>query len=260
MTLRLMEMKPSHKILIDMEGKKFNLTPYYQVPVLPTRGIGYPEGAKVFYRLYTMREAMEVSSMTKLYDTIRFTLEGIKTEGMPKEDLFVPDFLFVSLLRAGSSGTVTHLKVSTTCQNCGESFEDEVPIESVYVEDLEHVRKYVPIEGTDYKVILEVPRVGRLLEALEFGEKNPGLAEMANGAVPIVGIAEGEKETFLSVREVVDMMDELPQHVVLENQEYFSEGMTSAIVEVECPHCEYQNKVRVGSEDSLSLVKPFRKS
>lgn len=242
------------------EKGKFNLTPYYEVPALPTKGKAYPEGSRVFYRLYTMREAVEVQSMTKVYDLVRYALEGIKTEGMEKEDLFMADFLFVSLLRAGSSGAVTHFKVETTCVNCGEEMATEVPIESAYVDDLEELRRYVPIEGTNIQVVLEAQRVGRFLEAMSIQEREPGNEEIVYAAIPVVGVKQGNEEIGLSVSEAIELMSELPQYVVTENQEFFSSSAARAVVEAECPKCSFVNKVPITQEEGLALIKPFRKT
>lgn len=235
--------------------------PYYQVPVLPTGGKGYPEGSKVFYRLLTVREAIELANMTKAADSLRYALEGIKTEGIEKEDLFLADFLYVSLLRNGSSGTVTHFSVSGVCPHCGEEYKTEVPVESAYVKDFDEVYKRVSLEGYGMDLILERPRVRRYLEYLERSEKYPGTADVDAMALPIVALVEEGKEwdgSRLPLEEAVSLLESLPSGVVEDYSDMFDRG-SILFLNTTCPKCGQQIEVPVGEEGSMAVVKPFRK-
>lgn len=241
--------------------KKPELMPYYSVPVLPTRGKGYPEGAKVFYRLMTVREAVELAGMTRTVDSFRYSLEGIRTEGMDKEDLFLADFLYVSLLRNGSSGTVTHFSVRGVCTECNSEYTTEAPVESAYVKDFDEVYKRVHLEGTGMDLILERPRLRRYLEYLEKAESSPGTQELDSLALPIAYLLPQEEEwkgERLSLKEAVELLDSLPTGIVEEYGDMFDQG-SLIYLNVRCPHCGAEQEVPVGEEGAQVVVKPFRK-
>lgn len=240
---------------------KISSMPYYQVPILPTGGKGYPEGSKVFYRLVTVREAIELANMTRTLDSFRYALEGIRTEGMDKEDLFLADFLYISLLRNGSSGTVTHFSVSGVCPHCGEEYKAEVPVENVYVKDFEEVQKRVNLEGFGMDLILERPRVRRYLEYLERAEKSPGTSDLDAMALPIVALVKEEEEwdgKKMPFEEAVSILETLPSGIVEEYAEMFDRS-SLILLQLKCPKCGRDIEVPVGEEGNAAVIKPFRK-
>ncbi|AYJ73978.1 DNA methylase [Thermus phage phiLo] len=241
-----------------MSGINIDLNPYYQVTALPSQFKAYPNGAKVFYRLLKTREALELSGMTKDQDVFRYILNGIKTEGFSKEDLLFVDFLFVSLLRNAYSGSVDRLQVEATCNSCGERFSTEVSLESVYMDDLDKVGEEVPVEGTEWALVLSKPTVGRYLDHLDMVEKEPGEESILAMALPVKALknlSTGE-EVLLDLASAKEVVKDVPSGMVEEFiSKYMSEDYPKVVVK--CPHCGEENKLPVTNAGEV-LVKPFR--
>ncbi len=240
--------------------KDINLNPYYQVSDLPSKYVPYP-GGKVYYRLLSTREALELSSMTKESDIFRFVLGGIKTEGFEKEDILFPDFIFVSLLRGASSGSVDSLIVEKVCDFCGERMREEVSISSVYMDDIDdpdQLQRKIPIEGTEWAVVLSFPTIRRYLDYLDIKEREPERDEMASVAVFLTGIHNTDTgDTIgLDVNEAMEVMENLPVGIFEEAFKYVDKMVPK--VRVTCSNCGRENIVQV-RESTEVLIKPFRR-
>lgn len=83
-----------------------------EVTDLPSKFLAYPANTKVYYRPYTYKDLDDFNDSTvDLLSRLRFILEGIKTTGMPREDLTLADFLFVALYRRISSLGTTRFQI-----------------------------------------------------------------------------------------------------------------------------------------------------
>lgn len=235
------------------------LMPFYLAPALPSRFIGYPEGTKVYYRLLTTRESLEMAKMQKLHDIYRYILRGVKTEGIEKEDLFMADLIFLSILRTSQSGMVNSLQVEATCSSCGERVKKEVGVEEVYMEDYDKVQKRHEIEGTDVVVVFERPRVRRYLEYLEYLDEEGSDQEMASLALPIKSIENfPEKGMYkeLSLKEAMKIAEDLPVAVFEDLSESMREEPPK--VRVICDSCGNENKYAIDNYEEV-VIKPFRR-
>lgn len=91
---------------------------------LPSRGIGYPSDAKIYYRGYTTGELNKIASIRAdsiTHDFLfKITLEGIRTEKMDKLDLSYIDLLSLGLRRRISSEGDLKFKMSYRCEKCLE--------------------------------------------------------------------------------------------------------------------------------------------
>ena len=235
------------------------LMPYYLVSALPSRFIGYPPGTKVYYRLLTTRESLEMAKMQRVYDTYRYILKGVKTEGIEKEDLFMSDLIFISVLRSSQSGTVNALNVQAVCSRCGKNIKAEVGIEEVYMEDYDKVQKRYELEGTDIVVVFERPRVRRYLEYLEYLEEENPDQDLAALALPIKSIENfPDKGMYkeLSLKEAMEIAEDLPVAVF----EELSGGLREEPpkVRVVCEHCGEENKYSIDNYEEV-VIKPFRR-
>ncbi len=242
-----------------MSKDLLELMPYYLVSALPSRFIGYPEGTKIYYRLLTTRESLEIAKMQKLYDIYRYILKGVKTEGIEKEDLFMADLIFISILRSSQSGMVNALHVEATCTKCGERIKKEVGVEDVYMEDYDKVQKRYEIEGTDVVVVFERPRVRRYLEYLEYLDEENADQDMASLALPIKAIENfPEKGMYkeLSLREAMEIAEDLPVAVFEELSEGLREEPPKVVVV--CDSCGEENKYPIDNYEEV-VIKPFRR-
>ena len=83
-----------------------------EITDLPSKFIPYPDNVKIYYRPYTYKDLDDFNdSNVDLLARLRFILEGIKTRGMPKEDITLGDFLFIALYRRISSLGTTRFQI-----------------------------------------------------------------------------------------------------------------------------------------------------
>jgi hypothetical protein len=90
-----------------------------KVTGLPSRGVPYPEGATIKYRNYTWGEVRRAStSKVSVYETLKNALKGIDTS-FDKQNLTLPDALYLGILRKISTFSGMTLEVPYVCRKCG---------------------------------------------------------------------------------------------------------------------------------------------
>lgn len=159
---------------------------------LPSNFLPYPEGIEITYTPY---EYGEVESLNEAHmtteDAFRFILKGIKTKGIKNEDLTLPDFLFIALLRKLSTlGDSKFVAKNFLCVSCKTSLElvfsikehlkfdymeaPKLPVKADQLGELKDV-KFTPLTIGDY---LELARTKKLNK----GQKKDTVAMMAKQA------------------------------------------------------------------------------
>ena len=85
---------------------------------LPSKFVPYPPGSKIAYKPYTFGEVLSVNeSHLSLKQQFGQVLEGITTTGFPKDQLTVPDFLYIGLQRKISTLDTTTFTAAFLCRN-----------------------------------------------------------------------------------------------------------------------------------------------
>lgn len=99
-------------------GELSRFVPSVVVDDLPSRFVPYPEGSKISYKPYTFGEVLNVNdSHLSLKQQFHQVLEGIETVGFDREQLTVPDFLFIGLQRKISTLDTTQFTAAFLCRN-----------------------------------------------------------------------------------------------------------------------------------------------
>lgn len=142
--INLPQIKSSIKVpetKLDVEVDKNNEAlldglPTIQVKELPSKGLPYPKGWSISYRVYKFGE-IKTYNQSKLgvKDELAFVLEGIKTS-FDKLSLTLSDLLYIGFLRKLSSlGAVEYAK-QYNCYKCGSVNELKFSTKDIYFEDL----------------------------------------------------------------------------------------------------------------------------
>lgn len=147
---------------------------------LPSRGLGYPENAKIYYRGYTTGELSKIAAVRNDSITadfiIRNALEGIETENMPKTDLSYIDVLALGLRRRVSSEGEVKFQLPFKCEECGKIdyvIFDQSDIkfntipETVKVDDQDMpVKLPIKVSIKEKELHFWYPTVGNMLDVL----------------------------------------------------------------------------------------------
>jgi hypothetical protein len=135
-----------------MNSVQSNL-PKFQVQFnqLPSRGLGYPEGATIYYRGYTAGEINKISAVRQEALTYEFmlraALEGIEVLNMDKMKLSYIDVLSIGLRRRVSSEGDLSFKMPYQCSKCDNvstlkfdhsDIKFDTISEKVKIDDVEH--------------------------------------------------------------------------------------------------------------------------
>jgi len=125
--------------------------PWIEIDVasLPSRGLAYPSGSKLRYRTYTFGEVKSATiSNLSIITSLETTLKGIDTMGSPlsKDDLTVPDAIYLGILRKVSTTRGTQYEVPYVCSGCGKETKAVFTENSVEFQDVDHEILSFPIE------------------------------------------------------------------------------------------------------------------
>ena len=124
---------------------------------LPSRGIGYPENAKIYYRGYTVGELNKIASVKEESLTFDFILkssmEGIETDNIDKLDLSYIDILSLGLRRRVSSEGDLKFKMPYMCAGCKK------PSSLIFSHsdiNFNSIAENVKIDGVDHELKLPI--------------------------------------------------------------------------------------------------------
>lgn len=249
-----------------MENSENNL-PYIEVDVttLPSRGLSYPKGSKLKYRTYTFGEVKSATiSNLSIISSVENTLKGIDTMGSPldKNDLTIPDTIYLGILRKVSSTRGSSYQVPYICDGCGKENKANFSEKSVEFSD-------VPAEVKKLPIVAEVAG-----KSIEFGqvtikdflllEKGRWNKEIVGGkpdrvaihALMIKNMDFKEAYDFLyNLKDeddiaVVEEVDKLLMHDMKPIKSVCSLADEDGVV------CDTKNEIRL--EGREALIRPFR--
>jgi hypothetical protein len=91
---------------------------------LPSRGVGYPEDLKFYYRSYTFGEIKKVSAsneidLTQIIDSVMGGI-SVKNDNFNKFNMSFVDMLYIGLLRRVSSQGQLKYQLPYKCEGCGK--------------------------------------------------------------------------------------------------------------------------------------------
>ena len=137
-----------------------------QVTEIPSAFVPYPEGTKIWYRPYTYRE-LDTFNDSKLdhIQSLRRTGSGFYAEGMDVQDLTLPDYMYLGLLRRISSLGTSTFTVSPRREDGSVIVTKTYGLDVLQFDDLEAPELPVNIR-VGGKVMQFVPLTMRLYEEL----------------------------------------------------------------------------------------------
>lgn len=112
---------------------------YLPVSVLPSQFKPYPKGTSVSYRRYGWLEIKylaQVSAAINENDKYTLSMNGIIVEGMDKNKLTTPDYLYLQLLRKISTINPSFFEVAYECSKCKKVSTFNLRIDQLAFEDL----------------------------------------------------------------------------------------------------------------------------
>jgi len=183
-------LKPSRPLPEDDDaGKTKARVQMRDLRNLPSKGLAYPEGAKIRYRTFLAWEVRQASSDedVDLPRILRDIAMGIETTGFPKENITFYDFLFINLCRKLQTIRQSTVYATYPCSpedgGCGHvnDFTVDVSAESPELEFFDLEFDSLPLEvdfsfGTHKFTPLTV---GQYLQLEESGLENDDFANLA---------------------------------------------------------------------------------
>lgn len=115
-----------------------NILPQYEIKELPSRFIPYPKGVKIYVTPLTAGAAMNIAMVGRTnIDLMKETLDGIKTEGIPKNLLTPQDILFLGVYRNLVSSKHDKITVRTFCPKCLKENEESKSLSAIKFKEIE---------------------------------------------------------------------------------------------------------------------------
>lgn len=110
--------------------------PSINVKVLPSQFLPYPKNSTASYRVFSFGEIQYLnSSKISEKDIFEYLLNGITTS-FPKEDLTVPDFLYLGWLRKISSIGSNKISLGMYCPECKKQSATMIEVNDLDFEDI----------------------------------------------------------------------------------------------------------------------------
>jgi len=142
--------------------------PKFEVTTLPSRGIPYPNGWKIYYYPYTYGDLLKLSqSKLDPVSEIEEVLKGIECQGFDKYDLTIFDFQYLSILRQLSFSDDIQVLLEAPCPSCGQMVQKAVSASSVQYSELEVPQLPVVVEIAGQELEFCPLTVGKFVEAVK---------------------------------------------------------------------------------------------
>ena len=231
-----------------MEDKSY--LPEYREDDLPSRGIQYPKGVRVYYRPYSLGELLKINQYnfdeTELY---QFIMEGIKVVGMEKEDLTYYDVSYLGWRRKAVSMEASIVDTYSFCPNC-----DTKNSKSISLNDLDFVDtdvKAMPIKtkinGKDLKF-----RYITIRDYMELIKEDKHLDAISIYAKSVVDVPFEEAYDIIynatgNDLEKLSLIDIMLYH-----------GLQRLKFTCQNKECNQEYDVEITNSQEVEILKPFR--
>lgn len=144
---------------------------------LPSKFVPYPPGSRISYKPYTFGEVLSVNeSHLSLKQQFQEVLAGITTTGFPKDQLTVPDFLFIGLQRKISTLETTTFTAAFLCRDKDCRFTNQMQFTTAMFEFEYMDAPKLPVVVQDFsnlgKLIFDPLRVSEYLELMDKGKEH----------------------------------------------------------------------------------------
>ena len=130
------------------EEKQFIPEITLDINKLPSRGLAYPEGARLKYLTYTFGEVQEASTSNwDIVDSVKLALKGIICEGFDKYQLTVLDVFYIGILRKVSSMNELKFEMPYICRGCMKRTKGVFTQNDIEFRDIDEAVKKLPIKA-----------------------------------------------------------------------------------------------------------------
>ena len=214
---------------------------------LPSKGLPYPEGATIRYRVMTFGE-IRTFSQSKLKDKskIEFVFKGLDLSFDPWE-LTVPDYTYLTIARKLSTIGNDTYRVPAMCYHCEEQFD--------FVFDLKDL-KFQSIDAPSLPIVANIngkelhfkPLTIKAWLDLKMKDTLDDMSILAKQVVnmpfkeayDVIYKADGRE----AIEDITAVEEKLKHHL--------------EVVEKPCKHCQSVNYIDVRDEELI--IYPFRES
>lgn len=233
---------------------------------LPSRGLGYPEGSKIFYRSYTFGEIKKASATNDLdlLQLIELVMSGIRVEQFDKFSMSFIDMLYVGLLRRVSSQGDLRYEIPYHCEKCGKVNKAVFGSNDIDFEEISKDCQSVPLEFElgEKTVQMTYPTVQMMMDVKKGTKKGKGVKDsLAISASTIINMKFEDAYNLLSNLvnnddiETLEEVDELLYHGIKPIESVCKNKVTDESTGNE-NYCSHTNHVSI--EGKELLIRPFR--
>lgn len=143
---------------------------------LPSGGVFYPSGVSIKYKTYSFGEVQKAStSSANIAHSVQLAVDGITTEGMPKDRLTLFDALYLGIMRKISSMGELKFEMPFICRGCGQQTKGIFTHKDINFRDLPE-EVVPPIEAeVGGRTLQFAPMTVRQFLDLHGGRYNPHL-------------------------------------------------------------------------------------
>ena len=151
--------------------------PLKHIPMdkLPSKGLPYPQDAKIEYRTYTFGETkMESASSGSAVRAVKRALNCIKTTGMSRDKITILDLFYLGVLIKMSSEGASEFTMPYICWNCGDENEHKFSQGDLDFKDIDPSVESLPmkVEMKDGKILEFSPMTAKQYIDLYSGKFN----------------------------------------------------------------------------------------
>jgi hypothetical protein len=230
---------------------------------LPSRGLAYPEGSKVYYRTYMHGEIRGVSTSTVgIENSIKTAMSGIRTS-IGVRSLTLQDGIYIAILRKVSTMSGMKFEIPFMCTACDQKTNGVFTHTDIEFEDIDEQVETLPLyaDMSGKEVEISPMTIGDYLDLKE-GKyssiiKGGIVDKAASQAIMIrnMDFSEAYKLVYeLSDANDIAMVTELDK--LLFHSVKDLKGICRS--EVNGSKCGHVNMVKLGGMEAL--ISPFRES
>ena len=233
----------------DAQAELAKHIPVVEVDDLPSNFVPYPPGSKITYTPYTFGEVLSVNeSHMTLKQQFEEVLSGINTTGFPKNQLTVPDFLFIGLKRKISTLDTTTFTAAFLCRKEDCRYTNQIQLTTAMFEFEYMAAPKLPVVVKDFpnlgKLIFDPLRVSEYLELMEMEKDHQAymLARMCRN------------QDFLKACDAFFYATGQPARTLRRVDAQLFHGLNP--IPVNCPACKQSSELKLDGWEAILI--PFR--
>ncbi len=149
---------------------------FFLIENLPSRGLFYPEGTKIFGRPLTVREIKKITGMNESnYNIIIRDILSSAIKGVNVDDIMASDKLYLIFWLRANTYKSANFVTPYTCERCGKETEFSFDVDHFEIKDIneEAVLEFT-LEHSEDEIVLSYLTVGKEDSVFSFKESLKG--------------------------------------------------------------------------------------